>query len=70
MSIAPTDTLPERSMATQSNVRLNFTDGTKTVQVPADTTILEAATEAGVRLVSQCTVARAEHAWAGSHAVT
>ncbi|NLU63613.1 2Fe-2S iron-sulfur cluster binding domain-containing protein [Rhodococcus sp. HNM0563] len=43
-------------MAAQSNVSLNFTDGTKTVTVPAGKTVLEAANDAGVRLVSQCTV--------------
>ncbi|BCN51679.1 2Fe-2S iron-sulfur cluster binding domain-containing protein [Rhodococcus hoagii] len=55
MSIAPTDAIPECAVTT-NNVHLKFTDRTKTVPVPAGTTILEAANAAGVRLVSQCTI--------------
>ena len=56
MSIAPTDAIPECAVTTENNVHLKFTDGTKTISVPAGTTILEAANAAGVRLVSQCTI--------------
>lgn len=56
MSIAPTDVLPERAMTSDNIVHLKFTDGIKSVSVPAGTTILEAAKASGVRLVSQCTI--------------
>jgi len=55
MSIAPIDAIPECAVTT-NDVHLKFTDGTKTISVPAGTTILEAANAAGVRLVSQCKV--------------
>jgi Na+-transporting NADH:ubiquinone oxidoreductase subunit NqrF len=56
MTITPTEAVATSEAGVVHTVDLTFADGTKTVSVPAGSTVLEAATAAGVRLVSQCTV--------------
>lgn len=56
MTIAPIEALPDTPAGTTSRVRLNYTDTTREIDVPAGTTVLEAAEAAGARLVSQCRI--------------
>lgn len=56
MSIAPIEAMPDTLRGTTSRVRLNYTDTTKEIHVPAGTTVLEAAETAGARLVNQCRI--------------
>ncbi|SUE15413.1 ferredoxin domain oxidoreductase [Rhodococcus gordoniae] len=56
MTITPTEAVATSGTDVTHTVDLTFADGTKTVAVPAGSTVLEAAEAAGVRLVSQCTV--------------